>query len=376
MTHGMSGTPDLLARLHRLTAIESPSFDVRASEQMTEILAEWWQSTGAAVRIERTDAGASLVAELKGDGEPLLLVGHSDTVWPHGAIETDVPWSVDGDTVRGPGVYDMKSGLLVMIAAAERLAGRRHRAVRAVIVCDEEVGSPTTQGLFRACADGVAGAIGFESPHPDGALKVGRRGSTRVRLAVHGRASHAALDPGAGISAIDELVDQLGAVRTIVADPALRSEVLCNVGTIAGGGRANVVPAEAEAELGLRFLDLETENAVLGALRGLSPVRPGAVVETELLSHRPAWAPSPADADLLSAIATAGAGIGQRVAGRPASGAGDTNLLGSLGIPTVDGFGPRGGGAHAVTEHLSLASFSERVDLLEAVLSAPPSPVR
>jgi len=361
--------PGLTDRLERLTRIESPSLDVAASERMTTLLAEWWEGLGAVVRIERTAAGANLVATLDGAGEPLLLVGHSDTVWPHGAIGGEVPWSVDGDVVRGPGVYDMKSGLLVMVAALERLRGLPHRAVRAVIVCDEEVGSPTTQALLREAAEGVAGAIGFESPHPDGALKVGRRGSTRIRLSVQGRAAHAALDPGSGISAIDELVDQLGAIRGIVADPALESEVLCNVGTIAGGGRANVVPAAAEAEIGLRFLDGATEAAVLGALRALEPLREGAVIEVEVLSQRPAWSPSAADGRLLARIAAAGRGIGQEILGRPASGAGDTNLLGSLGIPTVDGFGPRGGGAHAVTEHASLSSLAERVALLEAVLA-------
>ncbi|MGN6427482.1 MAG: M20/M25/M40 family metallo-hydrolase [Leifsonia sp.] len=366
-------TDDVLARLERLTRIESPSLDVRASERTAELLAGWWSDAGAAVRIERTNAGANLVAEVDGTGDPLLLVGHSDTVWPRGTIDGDVPWSVDGDTVRGPGAFDMKSGLLAMLAAVERLAGRPHRAVRAVIVCDEEVGSPTTQGLLRSCAEGVAGAIGFESPHPDGALKVGRRGSTRVLLGVRGRASHAALDPESGVSAIDELVDQLIAVRRIVGDDALPSEVLCNVGTIRGGGRANVVPAAAEAEIGLRFVDGATEEAVLGALRALEPVRRGAELQARLLSHRPAWSPSAADDAFLARIAAAGRGIGQQVTGRPASGAGDTNLLGSMGVPTVDGFGPRGGGAHAVGEHFSLASLAERIDLLEAVLADPPA---
>ncbi|MDL9978349.1 M20/M25/M40 family metallo-hydrolase [Microbacterium sp. ASV49] len=368
----MGARTDALVRLERLARIESPSWDVPASERMAAVLAEWWEAAGARVHLERTDAGTSLIAEVDGVGAPLLLVGHSDTVWPHGALDGDVPWSVDGDTVRGPGVYDMKSGLLVMIAAVERVRARRHRAVRAVIVCDEEVGSPTTQDVLRTWADGVAAAIGFESPHPDGALKVGRRGSTRVRLSVRGRAAHAALDPANGVSAIDELVDQLVAVRAIVTEPGLPSEVLCNVGTIAGGGRANVVPADATAEIGLRFLDAATERRVLDAMRSLEPVRDGAVIEARILSHRPAWGPSAADDRLLGRIAAAGRGIGQEITGRPASGAGDTNLLGSLGIPTVDGFGPRGGGAHAVTEHAFLSSLEERIDLLEAVLADAP----
>jgi len=374
MAHTRGGAyGDLVARLERLVRIESPSRDTAASEHMAALLAEWWQDAGATVGFETTDAGTSLVAEVAGEGDPLLLVGHSDTVWPRGALDGAVPWSIDGDIVRGPGVYDMKSGLLVMIAALERLKGRRHRAVRVVVVCDEEIGSPTTQALLRRSAEGVSGVIGFESPHPDGALKVGRRGSTRLRLEVRGRASHAALDPERGISAIDELVDQLVHVRAVVADPALPSEVLCNVGTISGGGRANVVPAQAQAEIGLRFVDAGTERHVMSALGTLTPLRSGAVVETTVLSSRPAWSPSVADEELVAAIAARGSHLGQVVEARPASGAGDTNLLGSLGLPTVDGFGPRGGGAHAVTEHVSLTSLGERIDLLEALLADVPA---
>lgn len=330
----------LVERLAQLTLIESPSLDVTASKRIVDLLSRWWHAAGAQVRTVPTSAGMNLVADIAGYGDPVLLVGHSDTVWPVGALRGDVPWIDEGDVVRGPGVYDMKSGLLVMLAVAERLRGRSHRAFRVVIVCDEEIGSPTTVELLRECAAGVRWAIGFESPHPDGALKVGRRGSTRVRLAVSGRASHAALDPSGGVSAIDELVDQLGALRAIVEDPNLTSEVLCNVGTIRGGGRANVVPADADAEIGLRFLDPETEERVLAALRALQPARNGAQLHVELLSHRPAWRASDADAELLSVVSAAATGIGQRIEGRPAAGAGDTNLLGALGVPTVDGFDP------------------------------------
>ncbi|MDQ0644128.1 M20/M25/M40 family metallo-hydrolase [Microbacterium murale] len=359
----------LVERLAQLTLIESPSLDVAASDKVVDLLAHWWRAAGAQVRTVPTSAGMNLVADIAGDGDPILLVGHSDTVWPVGTLRSDVPWVDDGEVVRGPGVYDMKSGLLVMLAAAERLRGRSHRAFRVVVVCDEEIGSPTTSGLLRECAAGVRAAIGFESPHPDGALKVGRRGSTRVRLAVTGRASHAALDPEGGVSAIDELVDQLRMLRTVVADPNLVSEVLCNVGTIRGGGRANVVPADAEAEIGLRFVDPATEAQVLSAIRSLQPIRNGARLQVDLLSHRPAWRASDADEELLYALSAAATGIGQHIEGRPAAGAGDTNLLGSLGVPTVDGFGPRGGGAHAVDEHILTSSLLERVALLEAFLS-------
>lgn len=364
------GNSRLLERLETLVLLETPSRDAEASARMSEILADWWRSAGAEVTLHVTPAGTHLVAEVPGRGEPLLFVGHSDTVWPVGSLKGEVPWAVDDDTVAGPGVFDMKSGLLVMLAAVESLGGREaeRRSVRVVVVCDEEIGSPESRPLLERCALGVAAAIGFESPHPDGALKVGRRGSTRVRIAVTGKAAHAALDPDAGVSAIDELVDQLLLVRGITSDPTLASEVLCNSGTIQGGTRANVVSAQAEVELGLRFMDGPTEHRVLTSLKGLTSRRPGAELDVEILSHRPAWAPGDGDTALMDALTGIAASLGMLLDGRPAAGAGDTNLVGSLGVPTVDGFGPVGTGAHAVTERASLASMRQRVELLARVL--------
>lgn len=356
--------------LEHLVEIESPSLDTEASERIAAPVVERLERLGCAVRVIRTEAGASIVADFEGAGEPFLLVGHTDTVWPLGTLGGPLPWSRADGIVRGPGVYDMKSGIVVMCAALERLRRADGPAVRIVLTCDEEVGSPTTRELIAEAARGCRAAIGFESPHPDGALKVGRRGSTRVSLRVTGRAAHAALNPELGVSAIDELVDQLARVRAITGDPSLPSPVLCNTGVISGGSRANVVAEHAEAEIGLRFVDGDSESRVLSALRGLAPIRDGALIEVVTLSSRPAWKESSADRTLLDVIASHGATLGQEVDGRPAAGAGDTNLVGSLGIPTVDGFGPRGGGAHALDEHIIEDSLHERIDLLTAVLSA------
>ncbi|MDF2506482.1 MAG: peptidase family protein [Microbacterium sp.] len=366
---------DILALVHALVRHESPSRDAEASAALTADIAPRFAALGADVEHVRTASGDHLLMHVAGSGDPLLLIGHTDTVWPVGTLAHEVPWSVDGDVVRGPGAYDMKAGIVVMLCALARLRdvpASQRRAVRIALVCDEEIGSPESTPLLREWSRGISGAIGFESPHPDGALKVGRRGSSRVRIAVTGKAAHAALDPENGISAVDELVDQLLRVREIVSDPALSGPVLCNVGTISGGTRTNVVPADASAEIGLRFIDPTTERTVLSALTDLRAVRAGAQISVEVLSSRPAWAPSDADATLLTEVSGAARRIGQLVTGRPASGAGDTNLLGSLGIPTVDGFGPRGGGAHAREEHFLLSSVRERIDLLCAVLRISP----
>lgn len=359
--------------LRELVAIESPSLDPVASERVATPIAERLSAAGGKVRLARTEAGTSIVADFAGPGRPLLLVGHTDTVWPVGTVESSLPWSHENGIIRGPGTYDMKSGIVVICAALQRLGGNPGRAaVRVVLNCDEEVGSPTTGELMRAQAVDAMAAIGFESPHPDGALKVGRRGSTRLAVHVRGRGAHAALNPELGISAIDEIIDQLAGIREIADDPLLPSAVLCNVGVISGGTRANVVPESARAEIGLRFVDGEAETRVLSAIRGLTPRRSGARIEVETLSSRPAWRASDADAALLAQLSATAALLGQRLDGRPAAGAGDTNILGSLGVPTVDGFGPLGGGAHASDEHIVAASLHQRIDLLSAVLASPP----
>ena len=239
--------------------------------------------------------------------------------------------------------------------------------MRVVVVADEEVGSPSARDLVTAESAGVYAAFGLEPPHPNGDLKTSRWGSTRVRIEVTGREAHAALDPGSGVSAIDELVDQLILVRAVVSR---YDDVLCNVGTITGGGRTNVVPGSAAADIGFRFVDPETERAVLDAVTGLEPVRTDAELQVRVMSNRPAWQPSPATGELLGKVIAAGRSVGQEVDGAAASGAADTNLTGWLGVPTLDGLGPLGQGAHAVHEQVIAASLAERADLVAAIITS------
>ncbi|PFG18119.1 glutamate carboxypeptidase [Propionicimonas paludicola] len=363
----------LVAELTTLIELESPSHDLASSAEIAGLLAAAWTTLGEA-RIEPSSAGSHLIVDVpsvaSSETSPVLLLGHSDTVWPIGTLVGSVPFSVADGVLRGPGAYDMKSGLVVMLAAVRALAALDlpRPPIRVLIAADEEVGSGSATALVREAAAGVQAVFGFESPHPDGALKVGRLGSTRVKLKVVGRESHAALDPDGGVSAIEELVDQLLVLRTEVArvSAARPGEVLVNVGGVSGGGRTNVVPGAAEALIGFRFASAAAEADVMAVLDGLAPVRPGAVIELEVLSSRPAWAASSADQALLARV---GELAGLEVPGRPAAGAADTNTTGSLGIPTLDGFGPRGGGAHAVSEHVLLASLLDRIVLLGTVLT-------
>ncbi|VTR77437.1 M20/M25/M40 family metallo-hydrolase [Cellulomonas hominis] len=363
--------PTDVERLLRYVALETPTGDVAALDALADlVVADGAATSLAGGRVPTAPSTADAVRlELPGRGaragdSPAVLLAHHDTVHPAGTV----PVRRDGDGVlHGPGTYDMKAGIVVALSAAALLRGLGldHRPVRLLVTPDEEVGSPASADLVRATAAGAAYALGLEAPTPDGGLKTARRGSTRLRLEVAGRAAHAAVDPGAGVSATDELVDQLLAARRYLAG---HPSVLVNVGTLQGGGRTNVVAEHAHADLGLRFVTAASERAVLAGLTAPEPLRTGARVSARVLSHRPPWEPGPASDRLLADVTAAARAIGQRVTGGPAPGAADTNLTAAAGVPTLDGFGPRGGGAHAATEHVLLGSIAERAALLAAVL--------
>ncbi|MEH1099610.1 M20/M25/M40 family metallo-hydrolase [Micromonospora sp. CPCC 205561] len=358
-----------LDTLRRYTLHESPTGDRRALDALADVLDADAARAGFDTARVSHPTGDHLVWTLAArdvPGGPVLFLTHYDTVWPVGTL-SGMPWSVDGDTVRGPGVYDTKAGIVALLAAVARvrMRGAPHPELRVVVAADEEIGSPTATELVRAEAVRARAVLGLEPPHPGGDLKTGRRGSTRVRVEVTGVEAHAALDPDAGTNAIDELVDQLVRLRGLVAG----RPILLNTGTIAGGGRTNVVAAAAHADLGLRFTDPRDEEAVLAALRSPRPVREGARVGARLLSHRPTWRTGGSDVELLDRVVRIAAGLGQRLTGRPADGAADTNTTGALDRPTVDGLAPPGGGAHARHEWVSAAGIAARTELLAALIT-------
>ncbi|MFD0272999.1 M20/M25/M40 family metallo-hydrolase [Kitasatospora sp. NPDC127111] len=354
-----------------LARIESPSGDAPRLNALAEELAAGFRATGATVHREPGPAGDHLVLQWDGQDESLphlLLVGHHDTVWPAGILN-DWPVTEQDGTLSGPGVVDMKGGLAALEGAFALLADLGqcpHRTVRLVVVSDEEVGSPDGRRLVERQLRGAAAVLGLEPPHPDGRLKTARRGSTRVRLTVTGREAHAGNDAAQGVSAVDELVDQLVAVRGIAGQPGTE----LNAGRISGGTRANVIAGRAEAELGLRFATAEAQRRTLDHLARLTALRPGAKVRTEVLSSRPAW-PERSANPLLRHVRSLAAALGQQLDGAPAGGAGDTNLPGSRGLPTLDGFGAVGAGAHARHEHIRIDQLAPRIALLAALLAVP-----
>ncbi|TMK70915.1 MAG: M20 family metallopeptidase [Actinobacteria bacterium] len=352
----------MLELLRELVEIESPTYTpgVRAvADRMGSELA----TLGANVSMLDGD---HLRAELGGSGEPLLVVGHTDTVWPVGTLES-MPFRVDGDHAFGPGVYDMKSCLVVLVEAI-RLAGAERRTLRVFLTADEEMGSPTARPLLEAAADGVAAALVVEPPGSSGKLKTSRKGLGRFRLTIHGRPAHAGTHRHKGVSAIDELAHQIHALNAL-NDPE-RGTTL-NVGVVSGGTSENVVAAEAQARVDVRVATMADRDEIERALAKLEPVHPEAKLELGGGWTRPPLERSEGAGRLFEQARTYGRELGLELDEESSGGGSDGNLLGAVGVPVLDGLGAEGGGAHAPDEHVVLPSLPVRAQLLSRLLRNP-----
>lgn len=376
-----SARQETVRRLGQLVTMESPSGDTELLGAIGSVIASRLIELGADVETVPSAVGDHLRADLGPvsgiqsvePGGHLLLVGHMDTVWPVGTLERR-PFRVEGDSAHGPGTVDMKGAIVAVELAVDlvrQLGVPLASQAQLVLVSDEEVSSTDGRKVVFAAAEGARAVLGLEAPHPGGDLKDGRRGVARVRLEVEGRESHAGLAANEGVSAVDELIDQIVRLRhELPGEP----DASCNVGRLIGGTRANVVAGHASAELGLRFATPAAEQAMLSRLASLPPVRSGAHVRTTVLSYRPAWE-SHADGWLVGFVRSRAALLGERIGARPAGGAGDTNFTGAAGLPTVDGLGPDGRGAHASDERVSIESILRRAELLALLLTTPLPPV-
>jgi glutamate carboxypeptidase len=315
---------------------------------------------------EATFIGDHLRVYLPGEGEPLLLLGHVDTVWELGTL-ADMPFRVENGRAYGPGAYDMKAGLVVLVEAVRAAADKR-RALRVFLTADEEIGSLTGRPLIEQAARDVAAALVLEPPTARGNLKTARKGLARYRLAVHGRAAHAGTHAGEGASAIEELAHQILVLKGL-GDP--RHGISVNVGVVRGGLRENVVADHAEAWIDLRVTHAADVARMEAALAALEPADPGTRLELEGGFTRPPLERSPGSARLFEKAREHGAKLGLDLHESASGGGSDGNLVGALGVPVLDGLGAEGGGAHARDEHVLLDSIPVRARLLSRLLIDP-----
>jgi glutamate carboxypeptidase len=353
---------DPLVLLRELVEIESPTFSAGV-RRVAERIGLELEAGGATTRFVDGD---HLLAELDGHGEPLLVLGHGDTVWPEGTLE-QMPFRIEDGRAYGPGSYDMK-GCLVVLVEAIRRAGSRRRALRVFLTADEEQASRTARPHIERAAEGVAAALVVEPPGPGGELKTARKGLGRFTLTVTGRSAHVAARPREGVSAIEELAHQVLALHRLDDD---ESGLAINVGVVRGGTSENVVAAQAEAQVDVRVKSAADLARAEAALAALTPVLEGTALAISGGWTRPPLEPSPGSALMFAKARDYGRELGLELEEGSSGGGSDGNLVGALGVPVLDGLGVDGAGAHAPDEHASLESLPVRAELLARLLCDP-----
>jgi glutamate carboxypeptidase len=351
-----------LELLRELVETESPTYSDGVRGVARRMARELEHLGGEARFLE----GDHLQAELPGDGERLLLIGHSDTVWPIGTLAS-MPFRVEDGRAYGPGSFDMK-GCLIVLVEAIRLAGPERRALRVFLTADEEMGSRTGRPYLETAAEGVAAALVVEPPGATGNLKTARKGLGRFRVAITGRPAHAGTDRAKGVSAIEELAHQILALHALNDDAR---GVSVNVGVVGGGTSENVVAAEAEARVDVRVVSAADVPRLEQALADLRPRLEGSSIEVGGGWTRPPLEPSPGSAKLFARAREHGSALGLDLEEESSGGGSDGNLVGALGVPVLDGLGASGHGAHAPDEHVLLDSIPVRAELLARLLRDP-----
>jgi glutamate carboxypeptidase len=363
---------DWLVRvLTELVRLESPTTDPAAVDRCGERLAEHLRRMeGTVERIAAPTSGAHLRATF-GSGPParqVMLLGHFDTVWPVGQIERMPLREADG-RLYGPGVFDMKAGIVIGMLAVRALAAAGRLAdVRVVMLwtADEERGSRSSRVLVEEEARRSSVVFVLEPALPGGAVKTGRKGCGEFELRVRGIPAHAGIDPARGASAIDELAVQIRAVG------ALRDHahgVTLNVGTIEGGDRPNVVAEHARAVVDARAATMEDARRLERSMQALRPVLDGTRLEVSGGFSRPPFERTPEVARLYEVARTVAAEMGRELGEGTTGGGSDGNFTGALGVPTLDGLGAAGDGAHALDEHVVIADLTWRAALLAGLIA-------
>jgi glutamate carboxypeptidase len=360
----------LLEFIEALVAIESPSDDPAAVNRCGAELAARLESIGGKVtRVPSATAGDHLRIGFGSGPRQILLLGHFDTVWPIGQLARMPLRRADG-RLYGPGVFDMKAGIGLAALATRAMLDRgelRDFRITMLWTTDEEVGSTTSRALIETEAVKSDAVLVFEPSLPGGALKTSRKGVGQFEMTARGVSAHAGLDPGKGVSAIRELARQILAIEDL-QDPA--NGVTLTVGVVSGGTRANVVPAEARATIDARAVTRADADRVQRAMRALAPLTPGAQIEMKGGFDRPPLERTAAVVKLFEQARAVAAEIGIALEEGSAGGGSDGNFTGALGIPTLDGIGAIGDGAHALHEHVEIDALTPRAATIAGLLAA------
>ena len=362
---------DLVALLEQLVSRESPSDDPARVGELSRWISGRLVAAGIPAECVPCEGrGDALLARAETAGGTLLL-GHLDTVWPAGTL-AERPFRVEGGVATGPGVFDMKGGLAVVLAvleAAGRGEVRPAGPVSLFLAPDEEVGTTASRDRLVAEAKRHGRVLVLEPAGDGGAAKVARKGIGQTTVRFRGVASHAGLEPEKGASALRELA-RFVLFAEALADRALGTSV---VPTLAkAGSRANVVPESAELTIDFRVWSAAEGERVASALGSYRSFDARVSVEVEGGLNRPPMEATGISMEMFGLAAAIAARIGFPLPSARVGGASDGNLTAGAGVPTLDGLGPSGGGAHARTEHLLVDDLPRRCALLAALLEEVP----
>lgn len=354
--------------------IESPSGLKQAVDRLSTIVRSRFEEIGGKVKVHRQKAaGNHLEITFSGNQQqkPVLVLGHMDTVYPIGAI-SKMPCRVDKGRLSGPGVLDMKAGIALVYSAIQALQEwhkkRLPRPVHMLLVSDEEIGSKTSRALTGALAKKSAAVLVAEPAYAlQGAVKTARKGVGQYTLKVSGKAAHSGLDFEKGASAIVELSRQIIEISKLID---LERGTTLNVGAIQGGGRVNVVPAEASAVLDVRVTGKAEAADIDQKLRSLRPFNPECRLEITGGMNRPPMERSAGTVQLYEKARAIAAQLGWNLEEAAVGGGSDGNFTAALGVPTLDGLGAVGEGAHSSGENIMIDELPRRAALLATLIES------
>ena len=363
------------AFIRALVEVESPSGDVEGSRGVVDLLADAAERLDCVDAIERVDVpdfGQHLVIKTfqeESNAGQILLVGHTDTVHSLGSL-SERPWRVDAGRIYGPGIFDMKANCALAIEVLRTLSELKAKpafGVTLALTCDEEVGSMSGWPLLEQVANAQRTRCAFvmEPPASGGRVKTSRKGTGIFAIKVEGKAAHAGLEPEKGASAILELARQTEQLHALNLSG---SGITLNVGVVHGGTRSNVVAAEAQGEIDVRF---STEAESLEIERILSNLRPIDERTKVFVSggiNRPPMERTPAVVELFEKARAIATEFDFELGEAQVGGASDGNFLAAMGIPVLDGLGVSGDGAHAVHEHIEADDIARRGALIGGLI--------
>lgn len=369
VTAAEAALPQILADIERVISVETPSDDkvavARGAAEFSALLTERLGVTPETVVI-----GETTHLRLRfGSGDPkVVLVNHQDTVWPHGTLARK-PFSTEDGILRGPGSFDMLTGAVMSIHAAkllqDSLGAEALDGLSILVTGDEEIGSKDSSEFIRAEAKNANAAFVMEAS-AGGALKIARKGTSDYRVIVKGKAAHSGLEPEKGINALLELAHQAQVVADL-GNPELGTTVVPT--KFSGGTTTNTVPAEGVFAVDVRAKSIAEQERVDAAIRALTPSIEGASIEIEGSINRPPLEES-MTAELFARATELAADLGLPApTGVAVGGASDGNFTAADGVPTLDGLGAVGDGAHAEHEHAIIAEIAPRTALLAALIA-------